>query len=576
MKNMLPQAQLRLRFGLLEKLRTRFAAGFSGAIMAVLSVSLCFMVSETLAQGLVPNESKITRLWNNEKKDFAPIGCHQHTVSSSPLAVLESASATAKSKYRLVQIIAANQNKTTVNDVASSQGEREISVANSSLHNIKDFQLVATLPTGSTIIARPVFDGNQYSFLSCTQSVDAGDYMLFLLKSTDGSFKTVELGLRAKDFDYFKNYQVTLVDEDNANSEEEEALAKRSHDFYLKNKPGVEDALDSGGNQGANSQSKLRNYFINSYVAPKRYQAPVAPTAAATKALPSAPPQTVKSQTNHQASPSAAVSASSSGSIEYVVCTSSARLNVRDESLSRIIFQANQYEVVKPYQGWNTDSWRKKINGKNYNFIKVEFPGRTSGVRLGWVADYFVKMRGSCSGAPTKSISTAPATGGASKSYSALFPTATRPFQSYLTDGRSFGASRSNGRRHAGVDLIQSQGEPVKAIQNGVVIKDPYAFYNGTWAVEIRFENGSVGRFGEVQNNFPSNIRMGQKVQAGQLIGYVGKALSRPMLHFEMYSGSSSGNLTNRGSFPYMRRSDLANPTEIVRTLERITFGKSY
>jgi hypothetical protein len=36
------------------------------------------------------------------------------------------------------------------------------------------------------------------------------------------------------------------------------------------------------------------------------------------------------------------------------------------------------------------------------------------------------------------------------------------------------------------------------------------------------------------------------------------------MLHLELYSGDKTGPLTDRGNQPYMRRTDLIDPTPIL------------
>ena len=58
-------------------------------------------------------------------------------------------------------------------------------------------------------------------------------------------------------------------------------------------------------------------------------------------------------------------------------------------------------------------------------------------------------------------------------------------------------------------------------------------------------------------------MEFGTKVTEGQQIGDVGDlvGLDLSMVHFEMYSGAASGPLTVPSNTPFMRRSDLIDPT---------------
>jgi murein DD-endopeptidase MepM/ murein hydrolase activator NlpD len=140
------------------------------------------------------------------------------------------------------------------------------------------------------------------------------------------------------------------------------------------------------------------------------------------------------------------------------------------------------------------------------------------------------------------------------------FPLRRRPSISYKTGGRYFGAPRSDGRLHAGCDLIAPAGTEIFAVADGV-LGASYPFYSGTDALEVVHTGGFVVRYGEI-SGLASGLRRGSNVTRGQLIAYVGRLASgSSMLHFEMYSGTGSGGLTVRSNQPYQRRSDLIDPT---------------
>ncbi len=143
-----------------------------------------------------------------------------------------------------------------------------------------------------------------------------------------------------------------------------------------------------------------------------------------------------------------------------------------------------------------------------------------------------------------------------------LFPLKFRPVESYHEAPRSYGSRRDHGRRqHAGCDLYAPVSTPILAVEDGIVL-EAGPFYLGTWAVVVD-HTSFVVRYGEVTKNIPPGVRPGRKVTRGQIIAHVGNLakLHMSMLHFEMYQGTETGPLTNVRNKPFMRRSDLIDPT---------------
>ena len=150
-----------------------------------------------------------------------------------------------------------------------------------------------------------------------------------------------------------------------------------------------------------------------------------------------------------------------------------------------------------------------------------------------------------------------------------FFPFKQLPDKNWTEDIRRFGARRDGGARaHAGCDLYFPVGTTIHAIASGVVTEEPYAFYDGTWALEI--DHGTfVARYGEIQKN--PMVRKGDRVNACQPIAKVGKLIhiSQSMLHLELYDKSATGPLTVKNKHtartangkPFWRRKDLIDPT---------------
>ncbi|MGX7709345.1 peptidoglycan DD-metalloendopeptidase family protein [Methylobacterium sp. Gmos1] len=142
------------------------------------------------------------------------------------------------------------------------------------------------------------------------------------------------------------------------------------------------------------------------------------------------------------------------------------------------------------------------------------------------------------------------------------FPLSFVPTQSWHVAPLKFGANRNGGKRkHAGCDLYAPIGTPIYAVADGIV-KGFASFYLGTYALTIDHGQFWV-RYGEISKTIASKFPIGAQVHEGDQIGEIGDliGLSLSMLHFEMYDGTAAGPLTVPSNTPYMRRSDLIDPT---------------
>ncbi len=261
----------------------------------------------------------------------------------------------------------------------------------------------------------------------------------------------------------------------------------------------------------------------------------------------------------------------STGELSYVVCTSSAKLNVRDQSLANVLFQVAPYTKVLPVQSFGEDRADKVISGKLFSFMKVQFPEINLSANMGWVAADAIRLASQCQ----TPLPTVKAVGDGRYT----FPTAKRPTANYKTGMRAFKASRGGGSRyHAAVDLYRKHNDPTMAVTTGTVIRGRYAFYQGTYAIEVKHSDGKIIRYGEITGATAVGVLQGSQVSTGQTIGYIGTVNSgccSPMLHFEMYSGKATGALSQGGN-KFQRRSDLIDPSVPVTQWEKAQFGVSY
>ena len=113
----------------------------------------------------------------------------------------------------------------------------------------------------------------------------------------------------------------------------------------------------------------------------------------------------------------------------------------------------------------------------------------------------------------------------------------------------SWGAARSNGRRHQGTDIMASRGTPIVAVVAGT-IKTAYSSAGGV-SLYLRGVDGDEYYYAHNSSNVAST---GEHVKAGEVIAYVGTSGnapdSAPHVHFERHPGG--GAAVN--SYPFVRR----------------------
>lgn len=113
-----------------------------------------------------------------------------------------------------------------------------------------------------------------------------------------------------------------------------------------------------------------------------------------------------------------------------------------------------------------------------------------------------------------------------------------------FTWGQGLGAPRPGGRLHAGVDMMGKRGEPIYAVDSGTVTRSGYQS-NGALILDITGSKGMwfYGHFDSIK------FSVGDRVQAGQVIGYMGDTGSPGAVHLHIelrpygWSGGASDPL---------------------------------
>jgi len=106
----------------------------------------------------------------------------------------------------------------------------------------------------------------------------------------------------------------------------------------------------------------------------------------------------------------------------------------------------------------------------------------------------------------------------------------------------TWGAPRSGGRTHQGVDMIASRGTPLVAIEDGVIARISASSLGGL-TIWLTGASGDEFYYAHL-DGYASGVSSGDRVAMGTLIGYVGNTgnaqYTIPHLHFEVHPGGGS------------------------------------
>jgi len=128
-----------------------------------------------------------------------------------------------------------------------------------------------------------------------------------------------------------------------------------------------------------------------------------------------------------------------------------------------------------------------------------------------------------------------------------LPPDATPGFRCPVQGGAAFantwGAARSGGRRHKGVDMFNARNTPLVAVVDGSVRFSSNSL--GGLSTHVYSDDGVTYYYAHLESH-PSGLSSGQRVSAGTIVGYLGNSgnarYTSPHLHFEIRPGGVAVN----------------------------------
>lgn len=117
------------------------------------------------------------------------------------------------------------------------------------------------------------------------------------------------------------------------------------------------------------------------------------------------------------------------------------------------------------------------------------------------------------------------------------------PVQGGASFSNTWGARRSGGRTHKGVDMFNARNTPLLAVVDGRVKFSSNRL--GGLSTHIYSDNNVVYYYTHLERH-PTNIKSGQRVKKGDVVGFLGNSgnarYTSPHLHFEIRPGGVAVN----------------------------------
>lgn len=134
----------------------------------------------------------------------------------------------------------------------------------------------------------------------------------------------------------------------------------------------------------------------------------------------------------------------------------------------------------------------------------------------------------------------------------------------------SYGAARSGGRAHKGLDIFAPAGTPVLAADAGVVVQRDSSALGGLSLYQRDLDGTTIYYYAHLQR-YRAGLKTGDLLRQGDVIAYVGETGNvtpgSPHLHFGVYTVTDPNRWwRGRDLNPYLLlRGDTADPPNVPR-----------
>jgi peptidoglycan LD-endopeptidase LytH len=103
----------------------------------------------------------------------------------------------------------------------------------------------------------------------------------------------------------------------------------------------------------------------------------------------------------------------------------------------------------------------------------------------------------------------------------------------------TYGAARSGGRSHEGIDIFADEGTPVVAAAAGVIVARDSSALGGISLYQRDLDGRTIYFYGHLQR-YRTGLKEGDLVHQGEVVAYVGQTgnvpAGSPHLHFSVYT----------------------------------------
>ena len=252
----------------------------------------------------------------------------------------------------------------------------------------------------SDTFLQAAFDGDDYAALVCKSGSERKGYVVFNVFAAGQEDAIAQIAVNKNDAQILNTMRVHSVDEAT------KIMQDKANQALMNGTAAPGSTLTMAGHSSSVIPSsavapKLEHGAIVTPAIDKAtLDASVAPGTAAATSIAGLPARTEVSGDRAETADTVAAAATQN----FVVCSPTADLRVRDQSLTKVLFNVNRLAKIKPLNAFGAGK-SAEVSGKSYVFMKVEF---TDTQKIGFIAEQMVKDAKVCGASAATVVTAAP------------------------------------------------------------------------------------------------------------------------------------------------------------------------